>query len=198
MRVHAVKGYDSVLQVLSEPGCPICAFLKNAQSKLLQEAEVTEFIGLCNTHAWALAAVRRSAPAAEIFLSLINNSADMEHRECSVCMRLGQEEVLRIHELLAALDRPHVLDWIAKKGVLCLPHGLKIQAEASHSARILVDRILARRRSELEEALAAFALANDDSESGHGGTLGKAAEYLVSQRGLPQRPTGTRFVGTKQ
>ncbi|MGA7409664.1 MAG: hypothetical protein WBW33_04205 [Bryobacteraceae bacterium] len=81
MRAHAIRDYESVLQVLSEPGCPVCAFLRNVQAKLLQEGEIEEFVALCNSQAWALAAVRDSAAVAPIFHALIRQSTQPEHRE---------------------------------------------------------------------------------------------------------------------
>ena len=187
MRAHAVKDYDSVLQALSEPGCPLCVFLKNVQSKLLQEGAVEEFMMLCNAHAWALAAVRHSATAAQIFRSLLERTSRREHRECSVCLRLDQEETLRVQELLASLGRRRVLEWIERKGVLCLPHGLRMREDASESARALIDRILERRRQELQEALGESMLEAGQRDTEHGGLLGRAAEYLVSQRGIALR-----------
>lgn len=71
MRAHEVKTYESVLQLLREPGCPICAFLKNVQTKLVQEGDAADFVHLCNAHAWAVAAVREMEAAARIFLSLL-------------------------------------------------------------------------------------------------------------------------------
>jgi hypothetical protein len=103
MRAHAVKDYDSVLQVLSEPGCPLCAFLKNFQSKLLQNGQISKSMMLCNARAWALAAVGRSATAAQIFLSLVEGSPRRGGRECSICIRLEQEKTPRSQELLAIL-----------------------------------------------------------------------------------------------
>jgi hypothetical protein len=188
MRAHAIKDYASVLQVLGEPGCPICAFLRNVQARLLQEGEVEEFVMLCNPHAWALAAVRDSAAAAPILHALIRRSSQPEHRECSVCIRLDQEETLRTQELLASLERRHVLEWIERKGVLCLPHGTTMREDASESARALIDSILSRRQKELERALKEFMSGTSRSDSEHAGVLGQAAEYLVSQRGISSHP----------
>jgi hypothetical protein len=188
MRAHAIRDYESILQVLSESGCPICAFLRNVQAKLLQEGEIEEFVTLCNSHAWALAAVRDSAAAAPIFHALIRQRSQSEHRECSVCIRLGQEETLRIQELLTSLGRRHVLEWIEQKGVLCLPHGTRMREDASESGRTLIDSILSRRHQELEKALGELMSGAGRGDSEHGGVLGKAAEYLVSQRGISLRP----------
>lgn len=159
------------------------------QAKLLQEGEIEEFVMLCNPHAWALAAVRESAAAAPILHALVRRSIQPEHRECSVCIRLGQEQTLRTQELLASLERRQVPEWIERKGVLCLPHGTRMRDDASPSAKALIDTILKRRQQELEKALREFMSGMGRSDSEHGGVLGKAAEYLVSQRGISLRPT---------
>jgi hypothetical protein len=184
LRTREVKQYDSVLQVLAEPGCPICALLKNLQTKLVQQGDVSEFLHLCNAHAWAIAAVRETESAARIFLSLIENRSAQAHHECSICLRLEQEQILRTQEFVAVLGRKPVLEWIAKHGVVCLPHGNRLRADAPTPARNLIDRLLEKRRSELKNALSQ--LLNDVSHGGsqHGGLLGRVAEYLVAQRGV--------------
>lgn len=183
MRAHDVKNYDSVLQLLSEPGCPICAFLKNMQTKLVQEGDVAELIRLCNAHAWAIAAVRETETAAEVFLSLLETRSTYASHECSICLRLEQEEILRTQELIAALDRRSVLLWIEKQGVLCLPHGLRIRSEAPIPVQKLIDDILDSRAAQLGAALRML-LNSSGSDTQRGGLLGRVAEYLVAQRGI--------------
>lgn len=184
MRAHDVKAYDSVLQVLSGNGCPLCAFLKNVQTKLVQEGEVAQFVQLCNAHAWAVAAVRETETAARVFLALLETRSAPASHECSICLYLEQEEVLRTQELIAALDRKAVVDWLRTHGAVCLPHGLRLQREAPISARALIDRMLDRRASELQNALAGLLAGAAHGDTGQSGVLGRAAEYLVAQRGI--------------
>lgn len=186
MRAHSVKHYNSIVQVLSEAGCPICAFLKNVQSKLVQESQIDEVVALCNHHAWAIAAVRERVQAAKIFLALIEKSRQGERRECSICIRLEQEETLRIQELLASLEQHHVLEWIEKRGVLCIPHAFRMYEDASEAGRALIDRVLNRSQDALGRMLRE-SLVDAMRDSEHAGLLGKAAEYLVSQRGVSMR-----------
>jgi hypothetical protein len=184
MRAHEIKEYDSVLQALSEPGCPICAFLKNAQAKLLQQENIEEIFQLCNAHAWGVAAVRQTETAARIFLSLLENGRDGGSRECSICLLLEQEEILRTQELIANLQRRPVVEWMKKHGVLCLPHGSKLKVSAPISARALIELVLKRRTSELRTALTHLISDAAHGSPGNSGLLGKAAEYLVAQRGI--------------
>ena len=184
MRAHEVKAYDSVLQVLSGEGCPICAFLKNVQTKLVQEGDIAGFVSLCNAHAWAMAAVRQTETAARVFLALLEARSAPGSHECSICLHLEQEEVLRIQELIGALDRKSVLNWLRSHGALCLPHGLRLKEYAPITLRGLFDGLLDRRASELQQALKGLAGGATPGNSGQSGVLGRAAEYWVAQRGI--------------
>jgi len=44
--------YQSILQVLYEPGCPLCRLLKEYQDARLQKWPDAETHRLCNFHAW--------------------------------------------------------------------------------------------------------------------------------------------------
>lgn len=184
MRVHEIKHFDSILQALSEPGCPVCVFLKNVQTRLVQEGDSSDFVCLCNAHAWAVAAVRETKTAAQIFLSLLESRSSLESHECSICLRLEQEEILRTQELLASLERRSVLEWIKKQGIVCLPHGLRLKSEASTPACALIEQLLRRRALELETALQQLLGDSSRTDNQHSGLLGRAAEYLVAQRGI--------------
>jgi hypothetical protein len=184
MRSNEVRHYKSVLQTLGASGCPICLFLKNEQTRLLQEGNPEEFVQLCNAHAWAVAAVRQADTAVQIFLSLLKSRSGCGSHECSICLRLEQEEQLRIRELIAAFDLQSVLRWMKKQGVLCLPHGLRLRTEAPPSLQGLIDQILERRAAELRAALTRLNAEAANGTSPHGGVLGRAAEYLAAQRGI--------------
>lgn len=184
MRSHEIKQYESVLQTLGETSCPICVLLKNLQSRLLQEGDAGNFLRLCNAHAWAVAAVRQTETATQIFLSLLDSSSYDAKRECSICLPLEQEEVLRIHELIAAFDRRSVVHWMKTQGVLCLPHGLRLKAEAPDHIQGLINQVLERRASQLRAALAQLSAEAARGDAPHCGVFGRVAEYLAGQRGI--------------
>ncbi len=71
MRANKIMSYISILQVLGEPGCPFCRFLKDFQAATLQAPGNTEIHHLCNFHTWGLAAMQRAPFAAELFLTLL-------------------------------------------------------------------------------------------------------------------------------
>ena len=194
MRAHEIKHFDSVLQALSEPGCPLCVFLKNVQTRLVQEGQSSDFIRLCNAHAWAVAAVRETRTAAQIFLSLLEGRSSIDTHECSICLRLAQEEILRTRELLASLERRSVLEWITKQGIICFPHGRRLRSEASAPALALIEQLLDRTALELETELRQLLREASRSGSQQSGLLGRAAEYLVAQRGISL----TRAAGSEE
>lgn len=119
-----------------------------------------------------------------MFLSLLEARSAYGTHECSICLRLEQEEVLRTQELIAAFGRRSVLDWMKKQGVLCLPHGLRMRAQAPVSIRALIDQVLERRASELRSALTYLVDEEAPGDSQHSGVLGRVAEFLAAQRGI--------------
>ena len=184
MKAHEIRQYESVLQTLGEQSCPICAFLKNVQTRLLQEGDAEEFVQLCNAHTWAVAAVRETETATQIFLSLLESRSDYGSHECSICLRLEQEEVLRTSELITAFGRRSVLEWMKKQAVLCLPHGLRLRNQAPIGLRALIDQVLDRRAAELRATLTRLTAEAARGESRRCGVLGRVAEYLTAQRGI--------------
>lgn len=185
MRAREIKDYESVLQLLGEPGCPICAFLKNTQARLLQSEMDAELPRLCNVHMWGIAAVRSTAAAAKLFISLLERQAEYPTHECSFCTRLAEEEFIRLKELAGSYHSRPVMAWFKHHGVLCLPHGLRLREQAPVMIRPLIELVLARRNSELRTALAQLMTEAARGNTSQSGVLGKAVEYLVAQRGLP-------------
>ena len=66
MRTHrTLVVYQSILEVLQEPGCPFCRFLKEYQATRLQNHLKESIHRLCNFHTWGLAAVQNALAAAQ-------------------------------------------------------------------------------------------------------------------------------------
>ena len=125
MRTHRqLVVYQSILQVLHEPGCPFCKFLKEYQAARLQKRSESETHRLCNFHAWSLAAVQDAPAAAQAFIGILNEPESIATRTdvCDVCDEVRAEEDLRIRELATCLHRADVADWLRTEAVLCIPH----------------------------------------------------------------------------
>jgi len=177
--------YQSILQVLHEPGCPFCKFLKEYQAGRLQKRSESETHRLCNFHAWGLAAVQDAPIAAQAFLGILNEpgSNTNETGECDVCKEVSTEEDLRIRELATCLHRPEVADWLRTEATLCIPHATKLRRQLPPVLASRLDGMVQNYRQQLKEEL--DQLRNETSQDRSGwGALGRAAEFLVSQRGL--------------
>jgi hypothetical protein len=181
MRANKVISYRSILEVLYEPGCPFCRFMKDVQASALQNPGSAKIDRLCNFHTWGLAAMQRASAAAELFLSLLQKEARAS--PCSVCVLLREEEDRRIQEFIHCLNRRQVIDWLQTRAVLCSVHGEKLQRSAPPLLAATILKVLERYRKRLVENLEKL---RDDPqpESPNWGLLGHAAEFLVSQRGL--------------
>ena len=168
--------------------CPLCTLLRHRQTQLIEQNGVPNAARLCNYHAWALA---RSAPAsfaAEIFLHVLRAREGEENSaapRCDFCEALREEEESKMVQLLQKMKEPAFLDWMRSHGTLCLRHADRIMARMPPDAQATIAELLARTAFDLEHDLAAYA--KQAHQGGHdgGGVLGRAAEFLVSQRGIP-------------
>lgn len=186
MRTHRqLVVYQSILQVLHEPGCPVCRFLKEYQAARLQKRSESETHRLCNFHAWGLAAVQDAPAAAEAFIGILSQPELNANgtQACDVCSEVAAEEDLRIRELATCLHRPAVADWLRQEAVLCIPHATKLRRQVPLPLASRIDAIVQNYRQQLKEEL--DRLRNEPGMDRSGwGALGRAAEFLVSQRGV--------------
>lgn len=187
MRPRVVKEYTSVLDVLDEPGCPLCTFLRNLQFDLIQNASAPTAL-LCNFHGWGIAAIRDSTSAASVLLSSLENlvpSCRASGGECWVCSRLRSRENTVLSELSSPAQQRRMGSWLQARGAFCAPHSVKVKKKASLKMAALVDLSDARKRRELIKSLGTLMSQSDRQSGEYSGLLGQVAEYLVSQRGLP-------------
>lgn len=186
MRTHRqLVVYQSILQVLHEHGCPFCKFLKEYQAGRLQRRLESETHHLCNFHAWGLAAVQDAPVAARAFIQILNEGEPIANgsQTCDVCNEVMAEEDLRIREFATCLHRPDMADWLRTEAVLCIPHATKLRRQVPPILASRIDAIVQNCRQQLKEEL--DQLRNEPGmERSEWGALGRAAEFLVSQRGL--------------
>jgi hypothetical protein len=183
MRAQKVLNYQSILQVLGEAGCPFCRFMKNFQTALLQEPE-REVHHLCNFHTWGLAATQQAVSAAEHFMSLLQEeSGGFPSSSCTICTLLQEEEDLRIREFISYTGHKLVAQWLRSQAVLCMVHGAKLKHGAPPVVVSAINAIMERCRRQLVEDLARLQ-SEYLPDADRWGVLGRAAEFMVSQRGL--------------
>ena len=186
MRAHRqIVLHESIEELLHEPGCPFCRFLKDFQAIHLQGDSAKDIRRLCNFHAWGVAAVQDAQAAAEIFLTLVNENGSMADQgpDCDVCRKVLDEEDRRIRELVTLLGKPEIVRWLRMEAIFCIPHAIKLRQKAPLMLTARIDMIIRDYREQLKDDL--IQLRNEPSPDRSGwGALGRAAEFLVSQRGL--------------
>ncbi len=186
MRTHKqLVVHQSILQVLQEPGCPFCRFLKEFQTARLQNHPKENILRLCNFHAWGLAAVQDALAAAQVFIKLVDEPAKASISEsgCDICGEVLAEEELRLREFASCLGRNDVSQWLRESAALCIPHGLKLRRQVPPVFAARIDTIIENYRQQLAQELKHLS-AEPESDRAGWGALGRAAEFLVSQRGL--------------
>lgn len=193
MKAEASTAGPNVSQLLTKGTCPICGRLRDFQRTLTETAELQLGLRLCNFHGWALARSRgklsRSTPGERVttvFLEMLKQPpvGKVGVEDCSLCHRILEEEVMRLRDLGQELQGAVFSQWMRRQGTLCLEHARKLKGFVSLRLRGLVDEIVERNRAELEQELEAFREQLKHGIHEGGGLLGRAAEFLVGQRGL--------------
>jgi hypothetical protein len=184
MRANKIMDYHSMLQVLSEPGCPFCRFMKNYQAALLQEPADKEVHHLCSFHTWGLAATQRATSAASLLSTLLASSIGPEiGPPCDLCTLLQMEEDRRIREFVSLINHKLVAQWFRETPILCVPHGTKLKLALPQTSALRVASILEAYRTNLVNELERLQQ-QLNPDAAKWGVLGHAAEFLISQRGL--------------
>jgi hypothetical protein len=179
--------YRSILPVLHEPGCPFCRLLKEFQADRLQTHAEGELHHLCNFHIWGLAAVQEAPVAARIFLKLVDEAAPLSNGNaaCDVCSEILEEEELRVREFVTCLHRQEVGQWWKTNATLCIPHGLKLRPKLPPAFISRIDSLMEGYRRQLSLDLEQLRREWLPESNRIGwGAVGRAAEFLVAQRGL--------------
>jgi hypothetical protein len=177
-----------ISSIVAKGTCPICAALKEFQSDFVKTLRARECVRVCNLHAWVIA---NSAPAesvATIFLESIRNPhwapSPPNPGQCDFCKRMETEKQTRINEILEALGRPGLRSWLHEHGILCLRHGRELVGRLPEALQKTFEEAMSRKARELERELQEFLQHAKAGDHTGGGVLGRAAEYLVAQRGI--------------
>ena len=193
MKAEAIATGVGINQALTKGACPVCGSLKDFQWTLTETTHPQADLRLCNFHGWALARSRgklsRSTPGesvTNVFLGMLKKPlmGKVGSDECSLCRRVLEEEISRLRELAHKLQEAMFAQWMKTQGTLCIDHAEKVKEFVPIRLRTLVDEIVERNRTELEQELEAFREQLRHGVHEGGGLLGRAAEFLVGQRGL--------------
>jgi hypothetical protein len=107
-----------------------------------------------------------------------------EHAACNLCSVIRDHEVTRMQELATEMRRTRFAQWLEQHGALCHFHGMSLLSMVSEEHARIIKRVIRNNQQQLEELLESFAAKARNSEHAGGGVLGRAAEFLVAQRGL--------------
>lgn len=183
----------ALTQAAAHGACPLCTGLRHHQTRLVEVTGLSKVRHLCNHHAWSLA---RSAPAAlaaavyrQVLDSRLKARQPSERTECDFCAELRREEEVRLHELAGRMKVPSFLEWMRQSGTLCLWHAERLCHELPPHSCGVVAEVLARTSDELREDLKKYAAHAGQGQHAGGGVLGRVAEFLVCQRGIPGEET---------
>lgn len=186
MKADSLAKEINVGQALVRGACPICSVLKDFQSALAEKVQVQADLHLCNFHTWLLARLAPAKGAAAVYLKLLEDapSVKVEVSGCDFCQRILEQEKVQLRELVKQMQRAMLVQWMKAQGSLCLSHSRKLHDHAPLKMRRLIDEIVERTRAELKQELGDFLEHTKQGDHTGGGILGRAAEFLVSQRGL--------------
>ncbi len=178
--------FDSLSDKFGRDGCSVCAFLREFQSRCLRSLDSEEVRTLCGFHAWQVASIVNAITAAKIFLRLIDKSISTEYsdQKCDLCARIRKQEDSKVREFCNALNEHDFQAASSKCRCLCLRHTTSVSARVPAGLRSGVHSVLQIHVTDLKRRL--FHLLSDSNagQTQHAGILGRAAEFLVAQRGL--------------
>jgi hypothetical protein len=186
MKADALAHETSLGQVLVRGACPICGVLKDFQAGLAEKIQVGTELCLCNFHTWLLARLAPANGAAAVYLKLLEDSRAVKvgASDCNFCRKILEQENLQLRELVKQMQREMFLQWMKSQGSLCLNHARKLHDHSPLKMSCVIDEIVERTRAELKQELGDFLEHAKQGDHTGGGILGRAAEFLVSQRGL--------------
>ncbi len=183
---HAPK--TSITSIATRNACPICLALREFQGELLKHLKPDECQRFCNTHGWIVANSAPAESAITIFLRAIANTswrpASPVADECDLCRRMHEEKERRLAEFVKQLNEPRLRSWLHDYGMLCSRHGRAVMENLPEALRTSVQELIIRNCGEIVEILEEYLQRVKRGSNVGGGVLGRAAEFLVAQRGI--------------
>jgi hypothetical protein len=178
----------SITTIVTRSSCAICVALREFQNDVVKHLAPDDCERFCNTHAWVVA---NSAPAesvATIFLRAITNpewrAAAPVRDQCDLCKKMYEEKELRLNEIVEQLRDPKLRSWLHDYGLLCSRHGREVMAKLPEDLQRSIEELITRNSGEIVEILGDFLQQVKKGSHAGGGVLGRAAEFLVAQRGI--------------
>lgn len=182
MRSHKIESYRSVFDATSDSGCPLCRYMRNYQAKCVQTSLTPRPAGICNFHAWAIAAIHDRLDASQVFLNLLSSFSLSKNAPCDICLRLEKEDAVQLKLMGDSCKKMTPVQWLTTYGEICIPHSLELQKIVPATHLPMIDKAIASYRDKL--VLSLQEQQGVDIEGAGWGVLGHVAEFLAGQRGL--------------
>jgi hypothetical protein len=174
---HATK--LSITSIATRHACSVCVALREFQSDLLKRLKPEECQRFCNTHGWIVANSAPGESVATIFLKAVLDPvwrpASPLSGECDLCNRMQKEKERRLAEIVKKLH---------DQGMLCSRHGRELMARLPERLQKSVQELIVRNSAEIMEMIEGFLERLKQGSHSGAGVLGRAAEFLVAQRGI--------------
>jgi hypothetical protein len=169
--------------------CPVCCAIKHFHESLPGRLRTVAHPQLCNFHAWLLAKSAQAEVAASLFLNALKTketiAASTSPSSCAGCGKIHEEEAERLKEVTRELEQNSPTGmWLKDHARVCLRHMLALKKQVPASLGKTLDEMSKRGAAELELELREFLQQARQGDHSGGGVLGRAAEFLVGQRGI--------------
>jgi hypothetical protein len=188
MKATSSASTEGIPRALAKGHCPICALLAEFQDRFIDGTGITRVSSLCNFHAWAVAKAAPPDLASQVFHHLVEQSGNSSVRSgetsCDVCKQIRDEDRTRTEEMIVQLKNASTRQWMNLQGSFCLAHAQKLASALPPELRDVVGEIMNRNRKELLDELNALRVGLKRGDRTGWGSLGRAAEFLASQRGI--------------
>jgi hypothetical protein len=177
-----------IVRLAVKGGCPVCAAVKHFQDSLSGHLRAEGGTQLCNFHAWLLAKSAPAEVAASLFLDALrageSDKSTAPPSSCIACNKVHEEESTRLKEVARELERPAMAEWLEQHATFCLRHIHELKNRAPASSQKRIEKLRIKNKLEIEAELKGFLEHARKGDHTGGGVLGRAAEFLVAQRGI--------------
>jgi hypothetical protein len=177
-----------ITSIATRNACPVCVALREFQNDLLKNLKPEECQRFCNTHGWVIANSAPGQAVASIFLRAIANPAwrpaSPVPEECDLCRAMHGEKEMRLGEVVEQLREPRLRSWLHDYGMLCSRHGREVMGKLPEDLQKSIQELIARNSGEIVDILQDYLRRVKQGSNVGGGVLGRAAEFLVAQRGI--------------
>lgn len=189
MRAQTASERLPISSLAVKGSCPVCCAVKHFQESLPERLRAEVQHQLCNFHAWLLAKSAQAEIAASLFLNALRTkeriATSASPSTCAGCAKIHGEELERSKEVAGELERNSLTGmWLKEHARFCLRHMLQLKKQVPASLRKTLDEMDARGTAEIELELRGFLQQARQGDHSGGGVLGRAAEFLVGQRGI--------------